>query len=92
MPNYVEVVVGNQFLVLSHYPILSFNSQSNGAICVYGHVHGNLIKNEIGKLYSEARTVEVTVEACPHPITLRELVSKASKEPVSFDHHLVLED
>lgn len=88
VPNYLEVIVGNKFLVLSHYPILSFNGQSNGAICAYGHVHNNLIKNEIGKLYSKARTVEVTVEACTYPVTLRELVDLADKEPVSFDHHL----
>lgn len=87
VPNYLEVVACGQFLVLSHYPILSFNSQSKGAICVYGHVHGNLCKNEIGQLYKQARTLEVTVDMAAFPLTLREVQKAVSKEIISFDHH-----
>ena len=89
VPNYLEAYVNGQPLVMSHYPILSFNGQSKNGICLYGHVHGNLIKNEIGKLYSKARTFEVTVESCPHPINFKEIRSIFNdKESVSFDHHL----
>jgi calcineurin-like phosphoesterase family protein len=91
IPNYLEVISNNQFLVLSHYPILSFNSQAKGAICVYGHVHSNLEKNEIGKLYKQARTKEVTVDVAPFPITLTELKQMVPNEPVTFDHHKVSE-
>lgn len=87
IPNYLEVVAGNNFLVLSHYPILSFNSQAKGAICLYGHVHGNLAKNEIGQLYKQARTLEVTVENAAFPLSLREVQKAVGNEIVSFDHH-----
>lgn len=88
LPNYIETQINGQMIVLSHYPILSFNHQSKDGWCLYGHVHGNLIKNEIGKLYSEAKTQEITVEACPSPITFGELRSKfKNKSNVSFDHH-----
>lgn len=89
VPNYIEASVNGQMLVMSHYPILSFNYQSKNSICLYGHVHGNLIKNPIGALYSEARTYEVTVENSPSPINLSQLKSFfKNKKSVVFDHHV----
>lgn len=88
IPNYLEAYINGQPVVMSHYPILSFNSQSKNGICIYGHVHGNLIKNEIGKLYAKARTLEVTIENSPSPMTFGEVRSFfKGREPVSFDHH-----
>lgn len=88
IPNYLDLHVNGKLIAMSHYPILSFNNQSKDGICLYGHVHGNLIKNEIGKLYAKAKTLEVCVENSPYPITLKEVLSFfANKEPVSFDHH-----
>lgn len=89
IPNYLEAMIGRQLVVMSHYPILSFNGQSKGSICVYGHVHGNLEKNEIGKLYSQAKTIEVTVEQCPSPISLKQIkLQLENKQPIVFDSHL----
>lgn len=88
VPNYLEANINGQPLVMSHYPILSFNGQSKNSICVYGHVHGNLAKNEIGKLYSKARTMEVTIENSPSPMSLRELKTHfRHTEAITFDHH-----
>ena len=88
IPNYVEAYINGQLIVMSHYPILSFNGQSKNSICLYGHVHGNLAKNEIGKLYQKARALEVTVENCPEPISFKEVKTYfRNKPPVSFDHH-----
>lgn len=89
LPNYAEAVINGQMFVLSHYPILSFNGQAKGGICLYGHVHGNLIKNEIGSLYSKAKTLEVTVENSPFPMTFGDVKAHFKhKESVSFDHHI----
>jgi calcineurin-like phosphoesterase family protein len=89
VPNYIEASINNQMIAMSHYPILSFNNQSKNGICLYGHVHGNLIKNEIGKLYAKARTLEVTVENSPYPLSYKEIKTYfKTKEPVSFDHHI----
>ena len=73
VPNYLEVQIEEQLVVLSHFPILSFNGQTNGSFCLYGHVHGNLAQNDIGKIYCSAKTKEVTVEAAPFPITFNEI-------------------
>lgn len=92
VPNYLEIRANGQSMVLSHYPILSFNGQSDCGYCLYGHVHGNLIKNEIGKLYGNAKTMEVTIEATPSPVTLAEVHAfMRTKNLVSFDHHVYKE-
>ena len=88
VPNYLETCINGQPIVMSHYPILSFNGQSKNSFCIYGHVHGNLIKNEIGKLYSKAKTYEVTVENSPSPISLKTIKEYfRDREAVTFDHH-----
>lgn len=88
IPNYLEAHINGQSFVMSHYPILSFNNQSKNGICLYGHVHGNLIKNEIGKLYSKARTLELCVENSPYPMTYGEIQEFfRNRTPISFDHH-----
>ena len=88
VPNYIEANVNGQLLIMSHYPILSFNGQSKNSICLYGHVHRNLLKNPIGALYAEARTHEVTVENCPSPINMKDLKSLfKNRQAAVFDHH-----
>lgn len=89
VPNYLETILNGQLFVMSHYPILSFNGQSKGSICLYGHVHGNLSKNPINSIYSKARTYEVTVENNPFPVNLKEVKDQFKfAEPITFDSHL----
>jgi calcineurin-like phosphoesterase family protein len=89
VPNYLEAIINGQLFVMSHYPILSFNGQSKNAICLYGHVHGNLSKHAIGSLYSQARTYEVTVENCKDPLMLNDINQLfAQSSPITFDSHL----
>lgn len=88
IPNYAETIVDGQMFVLSHYPILSYNGQSRGAICLYGHVHGNMQSNNLGKLYAQAKTMEVTVEASSTPVSFEYITNYFSKKPtLTFDHH-----
>lgn len=89
-PNLFEVCINKQNMVLSHYPILSFNGQSKGYWHLFSHVHGNLEKSEIGSKYinSGAKVYEVSVEKNSYPISMFELTKIMSKkQPTSFDHH-----
>ena len=40
VPNYLEIIVCGQPIVLSHYPLASWNGQAKGSIMVHGHCHG----------------------------------------------------
>lgn len=81
IPNYLEIFVNGQPIVLSHYPILSWNGHSKGAWHLYGHVHNNL-KHDLGK------AIDVGVENCPYPIDFNDIAKiMKDKEIQKVDHH-----
>jgi calcineurin-like phosphoesterase family protein len=90
-PNLFEAKINDQSIVLSHYPVLSFNGQGKGAWHVFSHVHGNLDFSDLGRRYleSNARIYEVSVEKNPCPINFTELkmIMHSKGEVISFDHH-----
>lgn len=89
VPNYLEVIVNGQAIVLNHYPILSWNGMAKGSWMLYAHVHGNLNKSEIGRLYlNTGLAQEVSVEVAPFPLTFGEIraIMRAKKQSTP-DHH-----
>jgi calcineurin-like phosphoesterase family protein len=89
VPNYLETVVNGQAIVMSHYPILSWNGAGKGAYHIFAHVHGNLNRSELGRMYLKTGlNYEVSVENCPSPITFGELRAEMRKKVQSCpDHH-----
>lgn len=89
IPNYFEIIVCGQPIVLSHYPLASWNGQSKGSFMIHGHCHANLYKSEIGKiLYNNCKIIDVGVEAAPFPKKFPELKSLfLRKTNTTFDHH-----
>ncbi len=39
---YHEIRIDNQFIIMSHYPILSWNGMERGSIHLHGHTHNTL--------------------------------------------------
>lgn len=70
VPNYVEAEFGKQLLVLSHYPLASFNGQARGSWMLHGHCHSNLYRNEMGCLLYQSKMIDVGVESCPAPVNV----------------------
>jgi calcineurin-like phosphoesterase family protein len=89
VPNYLETSINGQFIVCSHYPILSWNGAGKGAYHIFSHVHGNLNRSELGRMYLKTGlNYEVSVENCPSPITFGELRAEMRKRTQSSpDHH-----
>lgn len=89
-PNYFEAFINGQSVVMSHYPILSFNGMGGGSWALFSHVHGTLEKSEIGRLYKNSglKCYEVSVEENPFPVTFAELQRfMVDKNGESVDHH-----
>ncbi len=89
-PNYLEAFVNGQAIVMSHYPILSWNGQGGGSWMLYAHVHGRLEASAVGKAYKEsgAKQFEVSVEVQPIPQSFADIQKHFDGRPaVSFDHH-----
>jgi calcineurin-like phosphoesterase family protein len=89
-PNYFEAFVNGQAVCLSHYPVLSWNGQGGGSYMLYSHVHGTLVKSELGRLYknSKMKCYEVSVEENDYPINFADLRKFMDKQNGSApDHH-----
>lgn len=90
VPNYFEVEVNKRIRICaSHYPVLSWNGAAKGSWMLYAHVHGNLNKSAIGKLYqSQGRSREVSVEAASSPLSVEELKFELDRKlAYAPDHH-----
>lgn len=88
VPNYLETYVNGQPIVLSHYPIASWNGQGHGSWHLHSHCHGSLYDSELGKLLYRAKIKDVGVDCCPAPLSFGDLRHEFREESVSFDHHL----
>jgi calcineurin-like phosphoesterase family protein len=89
IPNYLEIIVNNQSIVLCHYPIFSWNGQGGGSWMLYSHVHGSLQRSELGRTYQiTGKNCEVSVETCSYPVTLEDLQRFFARRMLfSPDHH-----
>jgi calcineurin-like phosphoesterase family protein len=89
VPNYLEIIVCGQPIVLSHYPLVSWNGQAKGSWMIHGHCHGNLWNSDIGKtLYIHCKIRDVGVEEVSEPISFSQLRMRfKEKENKTFDHH-----
>ncbi len=81
LPQYIEILVNKEPLVLSHYPIESWNGMAANSIHLHGHSHGNLIRKS-------ARRRDVGIECYGGPVSLRQLLTEMKDEkPEIVDHH-----
>lgn len=88
VPNYLEAVVNKQPIVLSHYPIVSFNGQARNSWMIHGHCHGKLYQSAAAKFIYTAKVIDVGVENSPYPKTFHELKDYfVNRQVVSFDHY-----
>ena len=87
VPNYIELRVNRDIhMVLSHYPIGSWNCQNKGSIHLSGHCHSNYpISN---KNTGNGRQLDVGVESFGRPISLTEVKAHLKNRPHGLvDHH-----
>lgn len=89
VPNYFEIYVNGKSIVLSHYPILSYNGMNKGGFLLHGHSHGNLSRSEIGREYSKGKVLEVSPEVIGNaPISFDEVFTLLNgRSNLNIDHH-----
>jgi calcineurin-like phosphoesterase family protein len=86
LPAYVETIINNKPIVLSHYPIRSFNGLSKGAWHLCGHSHGGCAMSN--KNTGEGFILDVGVESFGRPVSFGEIRRHFSgREIVTVDHH-----
>ena len=87
IPNYFEVYIEHQPIVLSHYPIVSWNGQAKGSWMIHGHCHGNLYKSAAAHIY-DAKIIDVGFDVWKTPLSFNDIRERfKDKQDLSFDHH-----
>lgn len=81
--DYLELSVDGQKIVMSHYPMLSWNRMGGGAWMLHGHCHANM------RYPFRGRICDVGVDAwAMAPVSMRQLRAKLDPIVVEFlDHH-----
>lgn len=78
--NYAEITVNHQPIILSHYPMYSWNKMSHGSWCLSGHLHSTK-DNYTGK------HIDVGWDAFKKPMSFDELVLIMNKKPIFKEGH-----
>jgi len=84
--NYCEMLIDGHHCVLSHYPLLSWNSMAHGSIMCHGHEHSK-IPNSLpdGKC---GKILDVGWDVFKRPVTFPEILTIMSgKSIASVGHH-----
>lgn len=78
---------GYQQIILSHYPILSWNKAHYGSVHLHGHCHGSLLKSN--QEYYKRRVMDVGANCIDYtPISYPQVMDVMSKKIISsVDHH-----
>jgi calcineurin-like phosphoesterase family protein len=78
---------GYQKIIMSHYPILSWNKSHYGSWHIHGHTHGSLIKSN--QEYYKRKVIDVGCNCIDYtPISYQEVKSIMNKKVISaVDHH-----
>lgn len=88
--DYAEVVIDGVNVVLSHFPILSWNHMGHGSWMLHGHCHGKL--HDINwieeNLYKEGKILDVSFDFYKRVLSFQEIFDKMSCIPIlKIDHH-----
>jgi calcineurin-like phosphoesterase family protein len=89
IPNYYEIFVNGQAIVLSHYPTLSWNGMGKGAWMLHGHCHGNLYKTPwIKDNYYKGKAIDIGIETVKEPLDFDEIKAiMDTRVNLLIDHH-----
>ncbi len=86
LPNYYEIYVNGKPIVLSHYPLRSWNGHAQGSWACVGHVHGSL-KDIRVDILDKGKILDVGVESVSEPISFDELKVIMDKKSILNESH-----
>ena len=86
VPNYIELIVCGQPIVVCHYPISSWNGMSHGSWCICGHCHGSFSGSQLEN--KEGKILDVGIEVVKEPISFAEVKAIMNTKSIKLvDHH-----
>lgn len=80
--NYLEIVVDGQYIILSHYPLYSWNKMKHGSWSLSGHCHG-----AINDYHSNKKSLDVGWDSFGGPISFGAIKSLMDTKPIFSEGH-----
>lgn len=78
--NYQEIVVNGHYIILSHYPMRSWNGMNKGAFHLFGHIHSH---NE----FISGKSLDVGFDAFKKPLSFSEICDMMIKMSIVHEGH-----
>lgn len=79
---------GKSHIIMSHYPILSWNRAHHGSIHLHGHAHQNLFRNKDYIWYYKKRVMDVGCNGINYtPISYKQIMDIMKKKEITNNHH-----
>ncbi len=82
---------GYQQVILSHYPILSWNRQHHGSYHLHGHSHQSLTKSDMGSEYYKRKVIDVGCNGWNYtPVSydqVKNIMKSKDDSKSRVDHH-----
>jgi calcineurin-like phosphoesterase family protein len=82
---------GYQQIVLSHYPILSWNRSHHGSWHIHGHSHQSITKSDIGKEYYKRKVIDIGCNGWNYTPQsyqqIKEVMNNKKGSESRIDHH-----
>jgi calcineurin-like phosphoesterase family protein len=84
--NHWEIVVDNKYIVLNHFPLLSWNSMTHGSYMLCGHEHGGL--GNINPDNTDGLILDVAFDTFKKPLSFKEVSAVMEQKKVrNLGHH-----
>ena len=81
--DYKELKINGQYIIMSHYPFLTWNKRHHGSMAIHGHSHGSIPRDMTEK------RLDIGVDCWNYaPISLDEVLTEMAKvTPKSFTRY-----
>lgn len=84
--HYAEIIVNGQYIILSHYPLYSWNHMKGGSFHLHGHEH-SAVDNHLPE-GSNGKILDLSWDYFKHPLSFSEINDiMKTKNIISIGHH-----
>jgi calcineurin-like phosphoesterase family protein len=86
IPNYYEIFVNGQPIILSHYPMKCWNGHAHGSWVLCGHTHGSY-HDSLATTLDKGKILDCSIESIKEPLDFYEIKAIMDKKKILNESH-----